>query len=123
MGKKASWKGKKQYASYKTENRVYKNKVKKLERHCKRFPDDEQSKKHLERVKKDGYTGRSKPLVPGSNPTERTPKYRPIPGYFLHYPKTPGEQLSELLGIPLPKRTPRRSKPKRAVIKKKGRKK
>lgn len=98
MARQTSSKGKGTYAVYKTENKVFKNKIKKLERHCKRFPEDEVSKENLQRIKKDGYTGRARPLVPGSNPTE--PKVR-LPA--ISHVKTPGEQLSELLGIPLPK--------------------
>lgn len=102
MAKKRSMKGKGSYASYKTENRVYKNKIAKLERHCKKYPNDEEGKKTLTRVKKDGYTGRKRPLVPGSNQTIEKTKFNPIPGY-LHYPRSAGEQLCEALGIkPLP---------------------
>ena len=69
MPQKKSKKGKGSYLKYKVENKVYKNKIRKLEKHCKKFPNDEIGKKTLERIKKDGYTGRSKPLVPGSNQT------------------------------------------------------
>jgi len=114
MARQKSKKGKGLYAVYKTDNRAEKNKIKKLTRHCKKFPNDLLCAKRLEEIKEKGYVARSKPLVPGSNPTIPKPKfYNPVPGY-LHYPthiKTPGEQLSELLGIPVPK--PRRKfKPK-----------
>jgi hypothetical protein len=98
-------KGKGSYSVYKTENRAEKNKIKRLERHCKKHPDDEQGKINLARIKKDGYTPRSKPLAPGSNPT--------IGRVYLTKPlhrATPGEQLSELLNIPLPK-VHKKSKP------------
>lgn len=115
MAKKSSWKGKKQYALYKSENRVYKNKLSKLERHCKQYPEDEEGKKHLERVKKNGYKGRSKPKEPGSNQT--TPKLKLI---SIPYLETPGEQLSRLLGIPQPRFKRRLKKAKTPVtIKKK----
>ena len=111
MAGQSSKKGKGSYAVYKADNRVEKNKIKKLTRHCKKFPNDLICAKRLEEIKEKGYKGRSRPLIGGSNPT--TPKtkfYNPIPG-FLHYPKTAGEQLSELLGIPVPKQR-RKSKPK-----------
>jgi len=101
MARQKSKKGKGYFLVYKTHNTVYKNKVKKLGRHCKRFPDDEQGKKNLERIIKEGYKGRTRPLIPGSNPTTPKPKFTGIPGYYLV--KTAGQQLSELLGIPLPK--------------------
>jgi hypothetical protein len=112
MARKSSKKGKGSYAAYKTENRGYKNKVAKLERHCKKFPKDEEGKKSLERLHDPkNYTPRSKPINPGSNkPQVRTYSFNPVPGY-LHMPKTAGEQLSELLGIPLRRTTkPRKGK-------------
>lgn len=102
---------KEHYKTYKLENKSRKNKIKKLERHCKRFPTDETAKKNLERIKKDGYKCRTKPLIPGSN--------RPV--YFtynfnageIQHPQTAGEQLSNLLGIPLPViKTTKKKKPK-----------
>ena len=102
MAQQKSWKGKKQYGNYKTENRVLKNKIKKLTRHCKEFPDDEVGKENLERIKKKGYTPRSKPLIPGSNPTIEKVRLSSKISY-LFGPKTAGEQLSKLLGIPEPK--------------------
>lgn len=116
MAKKRSMRGKGSYASYKAENRVYKNKVAKLERQCKQQPNNKEAKKALERIKKDGYKGRTRPIVPGSNPT--TPK-KCIPAIEYLRAKTPGEQLCELLGIkPLPPK--KKFKP---VIKHKPRKK
>ena len=102
MAKKSSFKGKKQYPTYKAENRVYKNKIAKLERHIKAYPEDEQAKTALARIQKDGYTGRQRPHVAGSNPT--TPGPHLIPGALnCLKAKTAGEQLSELLGISMPK--------------------
>lgn len=109
--KSSSKRQKEHYQEYKLENRVYKNKVKKLERHCKRFPNDKESEKNLLRILKDGYKPRSKPLVPGSNQTIPKIKVRPMPG-FLHFPVTAGEQLSVLLGIPLPYKNTHKRKPK-----------
>lgn len=91
---------KESYTVYKVENRAEKNKIKKLERHCKRFPDDKEGKKNLERIKKDGYKPRSKPLSPGSNPTIEKVVFRPN---NIKHPETAGEQLSRLLGIPFSK--------------------
>src|SRR5210317_718553 len=87
------------YTLYKNENRVLTNKIKKLTRHCKKFSNDEVGKANLERIKKDGYTPRSAPRVPGSNPTIAKIRHKAIQGG----PRTAGEQLSELLGIPKPK--------------------
>jgi len=110
MGKlNTSKKAKDNYTLYKNSNKVEKNKIAKLTRHCKEFPNDEVGKENLARIKKDGYKPRSKPLSPGSNPT--TPKIRLQVGHAFG-PRTAGEQLSELLGIPIPKqRSQRKSKP------------
>jgi hypothetical protein len=110
MARQKSSKGKGTYAAYKTNNTVYKNKVKKLQRHCKKYPLDGKAKESLERILKEGYKPRAKPLIPKSNQTspsvetiaKRNGVFYAIPG-FLHYPKTAGQQLSELLDIELPK--------------------
>jgi hypothetical protein len=105
MARQKSSKGKGSYAEYKSDNRVFKNKVRKLERHCKSFPNDKLSQENLDKLKEKGYTGRTRPLVPGSNPTE--PSVNTVRGIIqighVFGPKTAGEQLSELLGIPMPK--------------------
>lgn len=118
MARQSSKKGKGSYASYKTENRGYKNKLAKLERHCKKFPDDKVGKENLERLKDPkNYTPRSKPIVGKSNkPTLKT--YRFTTGE-IEYPKTAGEQLSKLLGIPL--RKYQRSRKSNAAIRYKKR--
>lgn len=107
----ASKKTKDNYTLYKTENRALNNKIRKMERHCKRFPNDKVGRENLERIKKGDYKPRSKPLTPGSNPT--TPKVR-LSNEIGHMygPKTAGEQLSALLGIPMPyiKTKPRKPK-------------
>jgi hypothetical protein len=113
---------KEHYQAYKLQNRAHKNKVKKLTRHCKKFPNDKESARNLLRIIEDGYKPRGKPLVPGSNPTIPKIKIRPMPGY-LHLPMTAGEQLSALLGIPLPypktrKRKPQITRKKRRNVKK-----
>jgi hypothetical protein len=107
--KKSSPSKKKLYEGYKLDNKVYKNKIKKMQRHCKRFPKDKEAQKNLERIEKEGYKGRTKPLIPGSNP----PTLKAI--RYIHYPgitpsRTAGEQLSELLGIPEPNKV-KSSKP------------
>jgi len=99
---------KEHYKRYKLENRAEKNKIKKLIKHCKRFPNDKKCAERLAELKsKGGYKPRKKPLIPGSNPTE--PKIINM-GYFQELPETPGEQLSRLLGIPLPKPRTRKSR-------------
>jgi hypothetical protein len=109
---------KEHYKQYKVENRAATNKINKLERPCRKFPKDETAASNLARIKKKGYNCRKTPIVPGSNPT--TPKVKFIPiGYEL--PKTAGEQLSELLGVPIPKQ--RRKAPIKPVVKHKPRKK
>lgn len=107
MVQQRSKRGKGTYAVYKTEGRVTKNKIKKLERHCKEFPNDEVGKANLAKVIKNGYTPRAKPLVPGSNPTTAKIVGKP----FVHI-STPAEQLSKLLGIPVPYATRNTAKPK-----------
>jgi hypothetical protein len=109
------------YTVYKNEGRALKNKIAKLERHCNSFPEDEVGKANLAKAKKGEYTPRSKPLVPGSNPTDPKVKhFHPQVGHVFG-PETAGEQLSKLLGIPVPI-VRRRKKPK-TVIKHKPRRK
>jgi len=94
---------KEHYKRYQLENRVQKNKIKGLVRHCKKFTQDLMASKRLAELKKDGgYKPRSKPISPGSNPPDN---YVMDSFIDIVFPKTPGEQLSELLGIPL--KTPR----------------
>ena len=103
------------YAVYKTENRAYTNKIKKLERHARKHPNDEENLKALTRLSDPkNFKIRTKPLVPGSNKTVAKRRHNTI----AHI-KTPGEQLSELLGIPMPKIISRRKKTKAAVTVKK----
>lgn len=107
-------KGKGQYATYKTENRAFNNKLRKFESIVKRFPNDKKAQETLERLRKGEYKHRQKPLVPGSNKTIPKRRYVSIP-----HVDTPGEQLSKLLGIPMPKQIRRRKKVKAAVVVKK----
>lgn len=114
---KNSKKGKGTYAVYKADNRAWKNKVRKLETIVRNCPNDVQAKVRLEKLKKGGpntYKPRQKPLVPGSNKTIPKKSY----GFVLGS-ETAGEQLSKLLGIPLPKKTYRRNKVKASVTVKK----
>ena len=100
MGAQVSKRGKGTYLDYKTSNRVEKNKIKKLERHCKQFPNDEVGKKNLERVLAQGYNKpRAKPLQARQTPTIPKIKYSSV---FLEQAKTAGEQLGALLNIPVP---------------------
>lgn len=121
MAQQKSWKGKKQYGTYKTENRALKNKIKKLTRHCKNHPNDEAGKENLERIKKHGYTPRSAPREPGSNRDNPSCKYKGGDIVHGYAQKTAGEQLSELLGIPMPKPRRRKFKQKPKVAHKKSR--
>ena len=109
-----SKKGKGQYAAYKTENRAFNNKLRKFENIVKRFPNDKKAAETLERLRNGEYKHRQRPLVPGSNQTTPKRSHASIP-----YIETPGEQLSRLLGIPIPKQIRRRKKTKAAVIVKK----
>jgi hypothetical protein len=109
--KSSSKRQKEHYQAYKLQNRAHKNKVKKLTRHCKKFPNDKESARNLLRIIKDGYKPRSKPLVPGSNPTIPKIKVGANLGETYTGPKTAGEQLSVLLGIPLPYKNTRKRKP------------
>lgn len=59
MAGKKSLRGKGSYAAYKAENRVAQNKKRKLERHLKQHPNDEQTKSALSKAS--SYTGRSAP--------------------------------------------------------------
>jgi hypothetical protein len=99
MGKLVSKKGKGTYAEYKADNRAEKNKIKKLERHCKLFPNDEIGKNNLASVLKKGFKPRAKPLQARIFVTEPKVKRRDI---FLVQAKTAGEQLGALLNIPVP---------------------
>lgn len=99
------------YAAYKTENRVQKNKIKKLEVHCKTYTKDEKAAQRLkELVSKGGYKPRAKPLDPGSNPTIS----KKMDKRTVEHPKTPGEQLAYLLGISL--KRPRYNKQGKASV-------
>ena len=61
MAKKRSYKGKKQFPQYKSENRFAKNKEKKLKRHLAKHPDDAVAKKCLD---KGGFEySRKNPMV------------------------------------------------------------
>jgi hypothetical protein len=108
-----SGKGKGSYATYKSENRAYKNKILKLEKHCKKFPEDELAKENLKRLQDPkNFKQRSKPLNPGSNsPAPEIHTYAPP----APKPETAGEQLSKLLGIKL-KKYRRRTKPSKTPV-------
>ena len=99
MGAQVSKRGKGTYLDYKTNNRAEKNKIKKLERHCKLFPNDEIGKNNLASVLKKGFKPRAKPLQARIFVTEPKVKRRDI---FLVQAKTAGEQLGALLNIPVP---------------------
>ena len=118
MAKQKSSKGKGSYAAYKTENRAYKNKIAKLEKHIRTYPNDEKAKENLERLKSpSNFKIRTRPHNPGTNkPRPQVHTYQVVTG---ESPKTAGEQLSELLGIPEPKYIRRYKKQKAPVTIKK----
>jgi len=100
---------KEHYKQYKLIGTRLKNKIKKLQRHINRFPNDKLSAENLEKIKKKGITDKPRPRISGSNrPFPRIP----IVAYteYICTRKTPGEQLGELLGITLPKRKTRKYK-------------
>jgi len=110
-----------QYAAYKAGSKVSKNKIAKLERHCKRFPKDEFNAENLERLKNKGFKyTRAKPRNPGINKDTQKVEAHSYTTGTLFEKETPGEQLSRLLGIPL-RRTQYR-KPGKAPITYKKRK-
>ena len=110
--KTSSKRQKDHYKQYQLENRVLINKIKKLIRYCKKFPNDIKCAKRLAELKKTRkYNPRKKPLIPGSNPPRVEILNR---RYSIIFPETPGEQLSRLLGIPLPKL--RKRKPKKTQV-------
>lgn len=103
-----------QYATYKSENRAYKNKLRKFENIIKRFPNDKKAQETLERLRKGEYKHKQRPNVPGSNKTI-SKKCR----VKVTHVDTPGEQLSRLLGIPIPKQISKRKRVKATVVIKK----
>ena len=107
------------FKKYKLLNQVENNKIKKLVRHCKKYPNDKINAMHLDRINKVGYKCRKKPLVPGSNPTTPKIKIRVMSANY-NSSKTAGEQLSKLLGIPLPNLHKKKKKTKVVIKKKKN---
>jgi len=105
---------KEHYKQYRLENRAEKNKIKKLKKHCRKFPGDKTGAKNLARILKDGYTtSRKRPITSGPN-ISKYEVYNFRIGIALPEILTPGEQLSRLLGIPLPKTKTR--KPKKTKV-------
>ena len=85
------------YKQYKLEGRAWKNKTKKLERHVKRFPEDEQAKEALPRIKKNWDSLRAKPRAANSVGSARITRSISMP--TINPAKTAGQQLAKLLGI------------------------
>jgi len=110
---------KERYKAYQLDNRVYKNKVKKLIRHIKNHLNDEKGEENLARIKKDGYKGRTKPLIPGSNPT--IPRVLYLNREDTGMPETVAEQLHRLLGVAIPKQSKSYRGKKPAIFHKKKR--
>lgn len=118
MSTQKSWKGKGTYLVYKSDNRVMKNKIKKLEHLVKEFPHDLAVLNRLDEIKKSRtYKCRAKPLIPGSNPT--IPKIKSMATLGFVHAKTAGEQLSKLLGIPLILTTRKPKRKAKVTIRKK----
>lgn len=63
-GKKKSYKGKKQYAAYKNEDRAAKNRAARLKRHLRKHPNDAQTAKSAKRP----GVYKNKPMVKGHYP-------------------------------------------------------
>ena len=98
------------YKKYKTEHREIKNKIEKLERHVKRFPEDKQAENRLEIIKKErsaAYKRRCKPQT--ENPVKPQIKtyFHPDIGNSI----TAGEQLAKLLGLEYSRPGKRSKKP------------
>jgi hypothetical protein len=65
MSKQVSWAGKKQFGIYKNENRFARNKLRKLTRHMKQFPNDKVTAAVLETGIKHGFVyKRKEPIAP-----------------------------------------------------------
>jgi len=65
MSKQVSWAGKKQFGIYKTENRFARNKLRKLKKHMKQFPNDTIAAAVLAAGEKAGFSYRRKtPIAP-----------------------------------------------------------
>jgi len=114
------------YKRYQLENRVHRNKLKRLTRHIKKHPEDKQTVESLVKIKKKGYIyNRPTPVNRGSNKeltkkelkdlywkmlpgNRKQPKIRYKPRIIVLEDTSPvltaGEQLSKLLGIPLPQK-------------------
>ncbi len=115
MARQKSKKGKGSYAVYKTDNRVLKNKIKKLTRHCKRFPDDAVGLENLEKVKENGYVCRAKPFTgkvvkPEGKGGVTEAKVKFTSSSIPHI-ETAAEQMSRLFNKPIP-RPRKKFKPK-----------
>ena len=88
------------FKKYKTNNQRLKNKIRKIQHHIKKFPDDKLAKENLARIEKNGISDKMKPRTPGINSPGVQIKCSSIP---KRAPKTAGEQLRVLLGITVKK--------------------
>ncbi len=97
--KQKSMKGKGTYAEYRNENRYKKNKVKKLERHIKKYPNDIQAKERLAEIEKAQIEPtRGRPIKRGScKPKEYG--ILPARGNLAERQKTALQQLAKLLEL------------------------
>ena len=92
------------YKQYKLENRWLKNKIKKLNRHIKKFPEDAQAQEALKRIEKGDTNRRKKPVAPNPVKPKRIINNINCPEGI----KTAKEQLCELLGIPFKPSRPKK---------------
>lgn len=84
------------YQAYKLEGRQLKNKIRRMKRHIKNYPNDVQAQEALEKVQKADYGTRKKPKA--ANPVK--PKRAAFVQRYFESSQVPfGEQLAEILGI------------------------
>lgn len=105
MGRAKRDSKKNQHKAYQNDNRALTNKIAKTKKHIKKFPKDEKAAEFLEKLQLGQWKQRTKPLVPGSNKPDLATWL--AMDFSIHGPapavQTAGEQISKLLGIPLPK--------------------
>lgn len=96
------------YKRYQLDGRERKNKIKRLERHVKRFPDDKQAEKSLAEIRKGNFNRRKKPI--SSNLEIHNSPIKQIYELTGDSRMTAGEQLSKLLGIVQPYKCKQKTK-------------
>lgn len=82
-GKSKSVSDKNQYTAYKSENRLMKNRMRRIIRHIINFPEDLIAKKALEKMEKNGVPyRRKKPQGHGFPPQKKVKKIKYAYGYI-----------------------------------------